>query len=239
MKSRRAVTLFLALSTILVGISGTALAGIEPSPWHVVISNRTDRLDRSSPFFAQDIHEMKLIVSVPSDVIGAGGTSEYSIPILSETGEDLILSQGQTLAFAVDPAKFGISASGQILSWSFFVKMGVEPSPWNPEYAFARKQADPPKPYEAPSLEPSYFTREMPILGFASPGVVVGTVQLVNDKLFYNACPSVPETGLWRDHGQYVRCIAHRVEALVSTGRITQKEADAIVSAACRSETGK
>src|SRR5574342_1090558 len=41
MKSKRAVTLFPALSTILVGPCGTALAGTEPSPWHTT-SLRTD-----------------------------------------------------------------------------------------------------------------------------------------------------------------------------------------------------
>jgi hypothetical protein len=239
MKSRRTVTLFLALSTILVGISGTALAGIEPSPWHVVISNRTDRLDPASTFYKQNMHEMTLIVSVPSDVIGAGGTREIPIPIMGDTGGALTLSPGQTYAFAVDPAKFGISASGQVLSWSFYVKMGIEPSPWNPAFAFATKQAARPDPYEPPSLAPSYLTGEMPILGFASPGVLVGTVQLVNDELFYDVCPSVPEAGPWRNHGQYVRCVAHRAENLVFTGQITQKEADAIVSAAAQSDTGK
>jgi hypothetical protein len=239
MKSRRTVTLFLALSMILVGVSGPALAGVEPSPWHVVISNRTDRLDPASTFYSQNLYGMVLTVRVGVSATddNIGGT--FDIPIQSNAGGYLTLAPGHTLAFAVNPAMFDISASGQILSWSFFVKMGVEPSPWLPVFAFETKQAAPPKPYEPPSLAPSYFTREMPILGFASPGVVVGTVQLVNDKLFYDVCPSVPEAGSWRNHGQYVRCVAHRAENLVFTGRITQKEADAIVSAACRCKTGK
>ena len=85
-----------------------------------------------------------------------------------------------------------------------------------------------------------YLTGEMPILGFASPGVLVGTVALVNDELFYNLCPSVlPAGSAWKNHGQYVRCVAQQAEDLVFSGRITQDEADAIVSAAAQSETGK
>jgi len=240
MKSRRTVTLFLALSTILVGISGTALAGIEPSPWHVVISNRTDRLHPASPFHGQNMSGMALVVRVPSDVVGAGGTKEIEIPILNDAGGGLSLAPGQTAAFAVDPAKFRISAIGQVLSWSFFTKMGVEPSPWRQLFAFETKLAEPPEPNQPPSLAPSYLTGEMPILGFASPGVVVGTVQLVNDGFFYDVCPSIPPAGsAWKSHGQYVRCIVHQAEELVFKGTITQEEADAIVSAAAQSKTGK
>jgi hypothetical protein len=239
MNPRRTVILFLALSTLLVGTCGTAVAGIEPSPWHTLISNRTDRLDPSSAFHNQNMFGMALLVRVPSDVVGAGGTREIEIPIRNESGGDLNLASGETLVFAVDPAKFGLSASTQILSWSFFARMGIEPSPWRPVFAFQTKLADLPDPYQPPALAPSYLTGEMPILGFASPGVLVGTVQLVNDDRFYDVCPSIPPVGSWNNHGQYVRCIAHRAEYLVFTGRITQQEADAIVSAAARSETGK
>jgi len=240
MNPRRTVTLFLALSTLFVGICGTALAGIEPSPWHTLISNRTDRLDSSSAFYKQNMFGMSLIVRVPGDVVGAGGTREIEIPIHGDTGGDLILAPGDTLAFAVDPEKFGLSPSAPILSWSFSARMGVEPSPWRPAFAFQTKLSVPPDPYQPPALAPTYLTGEMPILAFASPGVLVGTVQLVNDGFFYNLCPSIPPPGTaWKNHGQYVRCIARRAEYLVFKGDITQQEADAIVSAAARSETGK
>ncbi len=237
---KRAVTPpLLVLSMILAAGSGTALAGVEPMPWHTVISNGSDRLDPASPFSNQAFYGMVLTVRavVPSDVIGGTTEIEVVIPIKAATGEDLTLDPGATLAFAVDPASLGLSASAQFLSWSFFVKMGVEPTPW---HAFETKLTTPPDPWLPPSLTPSYLTGEMPILGFASPGVVLGTVQLVSDELFYDACPSVPAPQTpWKNHGQYVRCIAHRAEALVAAERISQEEADVFVSAAAQSATGK
>ena len=100
MKSRRTVTSFVALSTILVGLCGTALAGVEPSPWHVVIANSTDRLGRASMFYDRNLTGMELMVMVQSDVVGGGGTMEIVIPIRSEAGENLTLAPGQMLAFA-------------------------------------------------------------------------------------------------------------------------------------------
>jgi hypothetical protein len=239
MKSRRTVMLFLALSTILVGLCGTALAGVEPSPWHTVISNRTDRLNSTSTFYKQNMYGMSLVVRVglTSDIIGGGGTRDIVIPILNDAGGPLILAPGQTFAFPVVP---DLPTTSPIFSWSFTAKMGVEPSPWDPVFVFETQKSVPPTPYLAPSLAPSYLTGEMPILGFASPGVLVGTVALVNDELFYNLCPSVPTAGsAWKNHGQYVRCIAQQAEDLAFTGRITPEEADAIVSGAAQSETGK
>mgnify|MGYP001595788035 CR=1 FL=1 len=45
--------------------------------------------------------------------------------------------------------------------------------------------------------------------------------------------------GAWRNHGEYVRCVSHEVEALVAASVITQDEGDALVSSAARSDVGK
>lgn len=43
----------------------------------------------------------------------------------------------------------------------------------------------------------------------------------------------------WKNHGQYVSCVAHAAEELVSEGKITEEEKDAIVSVAGGSSVGK
>ena len=48
-------------------------------------------------------------------------------------------------------------------------------------------------------------------------------------------CPSLD----WRNHGQYVRCVAQDAEALVEAGMFTQDEADALVSSSAQTDVGK
>lgn len=43
----------------------------------------------------------------------------------------------------------------------------------------------------------------------------------------------------WKNHGQYVRCVAHDAEALVDQGWLSQDEGDALVSSAAQSSVGK
>jgi hypothetical protein len=43
----------------------------------------------------------------------------------------------------------------------------------------------------------------------------------------------------WRNHGQYVRCVAQDADYLVEQGLLTQEEGDALVSSSAQSETGK
>lgn len=235
MKLKSIVTWVVGLSAILA-VANSAFAGIEPVPWHTIISNRTNQLDPASPFYNRNLSGMVLIVTIPSDVIGAGGTRDVVIPILNDTGGDLTLAPGQTVAVAMSPA-----LSGQILSWS--LKASLPPDPWHTEpvevFAFETRMSIPPDPWQPPSLTASYLTAEMPILGFASPGTVVGTVQMVTDEMFYGSCPSIPTAFTWKNHGQYVRCIALRAEELVSNAQLTQEQADAAVSAAAQSETGR
>lgn len=43
----------------------------------------------------------------------------------------------------------------------------------------------------------------------------------------------------WKNHGQYVRCVAHAVEDLVNAGYVTEDEGDEIVSSGARTDIGK
>lgn len=43
----------------------------------------------------------------------------------------------------------------------------------------------------------------------------------------------------WRNHGDYVKCVAHIVSPLVEAGIVTEEEASAIVSSVARSDVGK
>ena len=43
----------------------------------------------------------------------------------------------------------------------------------------------------------------------------------------------------WKNHGQYVRCVSHAIEDLVSGGYMTEEEGDVIVSSGAQSDIGK
>ena len=43
----------------------------------------------------------------------------------------------------------------------------------------------------------------------------------------------------WNNHGEYVRCVSHEVEALVAQGVLTQEEGDALVQSAAQSDIGR
>jgi len=43
----------------------------------------------------------------------------------------------------------------------------------------------------------------------------------------------------WKNHGQYVRCVAQDAEALVELGILTEEEGDALVTSAAQSSVGK
>jgi hypothetical protein len=231
MKWKTYALLLLALAAI-PGLSGTALAGVEPSPFRVVITNRTDRLDVVSAYYNYSLCNLTLTLLVGTD---PAALTKVTVPIAGT------VAPGETLAVTVDPRPL-LPVDAQIFSWSFSAgteKMGVEPSPFR-VFAFQTKLTTQPVGEDPPALASSYFTGEMPILGFAGTGVLLATVALVNDSLIYSSCPSVPNEGFeWKNHGHYVRCVAWKVEALLSTNRITPDEADAIVKAAAESEIGK
>lgn len=74
----------------------------------------------------------------------------------------------------------------------------------------------------------------------ACPGT--SAMALVSD----NGCSSgqllelvCPSDGEYRNHGQYVQCIAHEAEQQVKDGLISDEEKDAIVGAAAESDIGK
>jgi hypothetical protein len=122
--------------------------------------------------------------------------------------------------------------------------MGVDPEPFR-VYAFEPGVTHPPDPCVPPdpcepsplSLEAySLLTPEFPLFAFNSPGVLVGGVKLVSKELFALCPESGPaEGGEWKNHGQYVRCIAHAVENM----NLPEEEADVVVSAAAKSNVGK
>lgn len=43
----------------------------------------------------------------------------------------------------------------------------------------------------------------------------------------------------WKNHGQYVRCVAHETDALIEQGILTQEEGDALINSAAQSDVGK
>jgi len=72
------------------------------------------------------------------------------------------------------------------------------------------------------------------------PGTPMGVL------IYDNGCSSVqhlelmcPSNGTYRNHGQYVQCVAHEAENQVADGLITNQEKDAIVATAAKSDIGK
>ena len=43
----------------------------------------------------------------------------------------------------------------------------------------------------------------------------------------------------WKNHGQFVRCVAHETDALIEAGYLTQEEGDELISSAAQSDIGK
>jgi hypothetical protein len=50
---------------------------------------------------------------------------------------------------------------------------------------------------------------------------------------------SCPPEAEWRNHGEYVSCVAQTAGQFLADGLITEEEKDAIVSAAAQSNVGK
>ena len=61
----------------------------------------------------------------------------------------------------------------------------------------------------------------------------------MSSDLFYGACPIDPIDVPWKNHGQYVRCMALRAEELLGQGLISPDAADAAVNGAAQSTVGK
>lgn len=43
----------------------------------------------------------------------------------------------------------------------------------------------------------------------------------------------------WRNHGEFVRCVAHYVESQVLVGAISEEQGEALLTLAAQSEVGK
>ena len=52
-------------------------------------------------------------------------------------------------------------------------------------------------------------------------------------------CEGPVSGGAWKNHGQYVSCVAKAAEAALTSGQITEDEKDSLVEAAAQSDCGK
>ena len=93
----------LSVLALVFGVNGTALAGIEPSPFHTVISNRTDRLQPGSPFYNQTFTNMVLTLNVVvQGAVGAnGGEVTVTINIAPPGTTGASLTAGQVISVPV------------------------------------------------------------------------------------------------------------------------------------------
>lgn len=66
-------------------------------------------------------------------------------------------------------------------------------------------------------------------------------VEIPGNKIDEN-CDGTVECGPcadWKNHGKFVRCVAHATDALEDAGDITSEEGEALVSSAAQSDVGK
>ena len=69
-----------------------------------------------------------------------------------------------------------------------------------------------------------------------------GSVELPGNDIDENCDGSLgacDPNDTWKNHGEFVRCVAHEAEDLVAAGIITEEEGDILVSSAAQSEVGK
>lgn len=226
---RRLTVSVLATSLTLFALA--AQAGVEPTPWKAVIINRSDQLAPTSPLYGQPIDNLVLQLQVQLPV----GADPFilSFPLTSDLGGITSIESGQTFVATIDP-RAALPAMVSVLTWRITARMGVEPSPFR-VFSIDSRAATVADPGDAPWLPIALLSEQMSLYAFSSPGTLVGSATLATD-LFFDACPL---TDPWKNHGQYVRCVAFQAEELLSQGVISQEAADAAVSAAARSTVGK
>lgn len=215
-----------AFGLMLAVICSTATAGIEPSPFKVVLVNRSDVISPASPYYGQMIQTADVYIQA---VTSTGQVIELRKALVDE------LPTGATFVANVDPQDVAGSVTlTSLLSWRITARMGVDPSPFK-VYAMDARSPTVAEPVEAPWYDTALLSEQLSLYAFSSPGTLVGSATISND-VFYDACPI---TDAWNNHGQYVRCVALRAEELLSQGLISQEDADAAVSGAARSTVGK
>ncbi len=227
--------LVVACAVLGIGIPGLAIGGVEPSPFKLVISNRSDVVEVGSPLRGQALTDLVLHLEVESGISDTGvpSTRIIEIPLAGSVGAVNGVAAGQTIAVSVNPGS-AANTGGRILTWRIRARMGIGPSPFR-LYALPRTTSQAAEPDVAPRLPATLLSPAFDLYAFSSPGTLVGSVTMSNDEIYSN-CPAVAP---WKSHGQYVRCVALLIGDLTSLGVVSEEEADGVVSAAARSEVGK
>lgn len=229
--------ILVACAVLGFGTPGLASGGVEPSPFHLVVANRADLVDASSGLHGQAMTDLVLYLEVANGVSDTDAplTEVRTIPLSVAGNAGSVVLAGETVAISINPADYEMS--GSILSWWIGAKMGVGPSPFR-VYALDKGTSAAAEPVSPPRLPATLLSPAFDLFAFASPGTLVGSVTMSNDEIYSN-CPVVPLVTPWKNHGQYVRCVALLIGDLTSLGELTEDEADGVVSGAARSAVGK
>jgi hypothetical protein len=179
-------------------------------------------------FFANGINNS-------GQIVGTLITADGNVPVYwsSPAANPVALSSGSFSG----PFTTGINDSGVIVGGDIIPTSGEgRPLVWSSPAA---------APQELPhaGLSDLYargINSDGDIAGASSGGQVpliwAGSEEKTPAELVAEACPP---TNTWKNHGQYVSCVAKASDALVSLGKATKEERKAIVTAAAQSSIGK